>query len=384
MDAEGPIRHYPAVTAVASAADTMLLLTRADRLTLLSALLATAAAGGLTASGASDVPRFVVAAIALAAVAAVVGRAIDQVGDQLGPGPTGLLQSTLGNLPELFVGIFALREGLTTVVQAALIGSILGNTLLVAGGALLAGGLRHGIQRFAPEEPRMVVTLLSLAVAALVIPTLAIRLHTPAAAHRQGLSDADAVLLLAVYLLSIPFWLSHRPEQPQAPTTEPTTATADQPFPAWPLRLSVSLLVAGSLGAAFTSDWFVDALRPATRSLGLSATFTGLVVVAVASNAVEHAVGVQFALKARPDFAMSTILTSPLQVALLLIPVLVLLSNVVGPTPLSLVFPPLLVAAVALSTVVVVIVIYDGEYTWLEGVALLALYGIVAASVWWG
>lgn len=376
------------------------LLDRADRLTLLLAALTVAATGALVAASAPDVPRFVVAAMALAAVAAVVARSIDQVGDRLGPGPTGLLQSTLGNLPELFVGIFALRDGLATVVQAALVGSILGNTLLVTGGALVAGGLRHGIQRFPPEEPRMVGTLLSLAVAALVIPTLAVRLHTPAAAHRQGLSDADAILLLVVYLLSIPFWLRHRPStsrpsasQPAGPGAQPAANAgpgAAQPGavqrvgPGWPLRMSVALLLLGSLGAAFTSDWFVGALRPATHSLGISPTFTGLVVVAVASNAVENAVAVQFALKARPDFAMSITLASPLQVALMLTPVLVLLSNAIGPTPLSLVFPPLLVAAVGLATVVVVIVVYDGEYTWLEGVALLALYGIVAASAWWG
>lgn len=365
-------------------------LDRSDRLTLLLAAVAVGATGVMVAAGAPDVPRFVVAAMALAAVAAAVGRAIDQVGDRLGPGPTGLLQSTLGNLPELFVGLFALRAGLTTVVQAALVGSILGNILLVAGGALVAGGLRHGLQRFSPEQPRMVVTLLSLAVAALVIPTLAVRLHTPAAAHRAGLSDADAVLLLAVYVLSIPFWLRHRPEAPE-PTPDQPAGSNPAPGPTttrvmtgtWPLRLSVTMLVLASIGAAFTSDWFVNALRPATESLGLSATFTGLVVVAIASNAVENAVAVRFALKARPEFAMSMTLASPLQVALMLTPILVLVSRAIGPTPLSLVFPPLLVAAVGLATVVVVIVVYDGEYTWLEGVALLALYGIVAASVWW-
>ena len=144
------------------------------------------------------------------------------------------------------------------------------------------------------------------------------------------------------------------------------------------------MLVAGSLGAAFVSDWFVGALTPATRSLGLSQTFTGLVVVAIASNAVEHAVGIRFALKAKPEFAISTTLNSPLQVALLLTPVLVLVSSVVGPTKLTLVFPPLLVAALAVSAVVVVSIIFDGEYNWMEGVALVGLYFIIAASFWWG
>ncbi|MDQ2754357.1 MAG: sodium:proton exchanger, partial [Actinomycetota bacterium] len=148
--------------------------------------------------------------------------------------------------------------------------------------------------------------------------------------------------------------------------------------------LSVGLLAAGSLAAAFVSDWFVSALRPATQSLGLSQTFTGLVVVAIASNAVEHAVGIRFALRAKPEFAISTTLNSPLQVALLLTPVLVLISGAIGPTKLTLVFPPLLVAALAVAAVVVSTVIYDGEYTWIEGVALVGLYGIIAASFWWG
>jgi Ca2+:H+ antiporter len=140
----------------------------------------------------------------------------------------------------------------------------------------------------------------------------------------------------------------------------------------------------GSLGAALVSDWFVGALEPATRSLGISQTFTGLVIVAIASNAVENVVGIRFALTARPEFALSTILNSPLQIALLLTPVLVLVSHLTGPTHLSLVFPALEVAALALATVVVIVVLADGEYVWLEGVALIGLYCILAAAFWWG
>jgi Ca2+:H+ antiporter len=138
------------------------------------------------------------------------------------------------------------------------------------------------------------------------------------------------------------------------------------------------------VGAAVAADWFVDPLQKATASIGISQTFTGLVVIAVASNAVENAVGVRFALRAKPEYAISTTLNSPLQVALLLTPVLVLLSNAVGPHRLTLVFPPLLVAALAISATVVTVIIYDGEYTWIEGVALIALYCILAAAFWWG
>lgn len=337
------------------------------------ALTAVAAAARVVSS--RNVATFILAAVALAALAAVVGQSIEQVGEHMGPGATGLLQSALGNLPEFFVGIFALRAGLVDVVRAAVIGSILANVLLVLGLAVLAGGLKHGPQRFDTQSPRMIGTLLLVAVAALLVPTLAARLHTPAAPHASQLSNAVAVILLVLYVVSIPFWLRG------GASTGPDRDTISN---CWPLPTAVGLLAFGSLGSALVSDWFVGALEPATRSLGLSQTFTGLVVVAIASNAVENVGGITFALKARPDYTLSTILNSPLQVALFLTPLLVLVSRVVGPTPLTLVFPTLEVAAMALATVVVIVVIADGEYVWLEGVALIGLYTIIAAAFWWG
>jgi Ca2+:H+ antiporter len=309
----------------------------------------------------------------------LVGQSIEQVGERMGPGATGLLQSGLGNLPELFVGIFALRAGLIGVVRAALVGSILANALLVLGIAFLAGGLRHGTQRFASESPRMICTLLLLAVAALLVPTLAARLATPAGAHEDALSDACAFLLVAVYLTSIPFWL-----RGGAMTGPDEQDRRESGTVLWPIGLAIGLLVVGSLGAAFVSDWFVGALEPATRSLGLSDTFTGLVIVAIASNAVENASGIRFAVKGRPDYAVSTILNSPLQVALLLTPALILADRIVGTGGLTLVFPLLEIAALAVATIVVITVVYDGESNWLEGVALIGLYAIIAAAFWWG
>ena len=348
---------------------------RGHRATIVVAIALTAVTGALVVTGAPPVSRFVLAGLALAALAALVGQSIEQVGERLGPGPTGLLQSTLGNLPELFVGIFALRDGLTQVVRAALVGSVLGNAVLVLGVSFIAGGLRHGPQRFDAEVPRLNASLLLLVVAALLVPTLASHLGTPAAAHANAFSDFVAVVLLLVYALSVPYNLRRRGGTPDEPAT---------PSTAWPLGLAVTLLALGSAGAAVASDWFVAPLQKATASLGLSQTFTGLVVVAIASNAVENAVGVRFAWKAKPEYAISTTLNSPLQVALLLTPVLVLISHAVGPAKLTLVFPPLLVAALALSTVVVTVIIYDGEYTWIEGCALVALYCILAAAFWWG
>jgi Ca2+:H+ antiporter len=161
----------------------------------------------------------------------------------------------------------------------------------------------------------------------------------------------------------------------------PTAGTARRQ---WPVGLALGVLAGAGLASGAVSDWFVTALTPATRSLGISPMFTGLVIVALASNAVENAAGIRFAWKARPDYAISTILSSPLQITLLLTPVLVLISPLLGPAHLTLVFPPLLVVALAVAVVVVAIVVYDGEYSWLEGVALIALYVIVAAALWWG
>ena len=370
-------------------------LDRGQRLTLVIAAVVTASAAIVKAAGAGPTAQFVVAGLALASLAAVIGQAIEQVGHRLGPGATGLLQSTLGNLPELFVGLFALRDGLTAVVQASLVGSIIGNAVLVLGCAFIAGGLRHGTQKFDPEQPRLTASLLLLVVAALLVPTLASSLHTPAAQHAGSLSNACAVVLLVVYACSVPFYLRGGS---RVETGAPAGAPADrvavrnpgpEPGPepgeeSWPLHLAVSVLAVASVLAALAADWFVSPLQEAASSLGLSEAFTGLVVVAIASNAVENVVGIRFALQGKPEYAISTSLSSPLQVALLLTPVLVLLSHVVGPDKLTLVFPPLLVAALGVSTIVVTVVIYDGEYNWLEGTALIGLYGMIAISFWWG
>ena len=154
--------------------------------------------------------------------------------------------------------------------------------------------------------------------------------------------------------------------------------------PSWPLWLAIAVLVVAGVGSAFVSDWFVAALDPAITFLHISQAFTGLVIVALAGNAVENVVGVQFAARNQSDFAISVILNSSLQVALGLIPVLVLLSFIIGGAHLTLVMPPLLVAALGLTAIISAVIIYDGESTWLEGMVLMGLYGIIAVSFWWG
>lgn len=349
---------------------------RSEWLAIAGSLVLSLLAGLLTLLQANAVLTFVISGGALALLAALVGQATDQLSTRLGPGATGVLQSALGNLPELFVGIFALRAGLVSVVQAALVGSILGNSLFVLGLAFLVGGLRHGTQRFSSTAPRMIANLTLLSVAALIVPTLIFGLHTPAAGHEEGLSLTSAVILLAVFIASIPFSLQG------GPTAVPKVHAASASV--WPMGLTLVVLVGAGVGSAFVSDWFVSALTPAITALHISPAFTGLVIVALAGNAVENVVGIQFAARNQSDLAISVILNSSLQVALGLIPVLVLFSFFVGGTHLTLVLAPLLVAALALAAILSTVIIYDGESTWLEGLALIGLYGIIAVSFWWG
>jgi len=238
------------------------------------------------------------------------------------------------------------------------------------------GGLRHGTQRFASETPRRIANLVLLSVAALIIPTLTAQLHTPAAGHEEVLSIACAVILLVVFIASIPSSLQG----------EPTKLSKEQAVSAhsWPIALTLVVLVGAGVGSAFVSDWFVSALTPAITFLHISPAFTGLVIVALAGNAVENVVGIQFAARNQSDLAISVILNSSLQVALFLIPVLVLLSLFLGGAQLTLVLAPLLVVALALAAILTTTIIYDGESNWLEGLALVGLYAIIAISFWWG
>lgn len=330
----------------------------------------------LQVSGATGLALFVATAVALASLAAVVGEATDQLGTRLGPGATGVVQSALGNLPELFISIFALRAGLVVVVQTALIGSILANSLLVLGLAFAVGGWRHGTLRFGTDTTRMTAMLLVLSVASLAIPTLATAPGAPDFGHARALSIITSIVLLAVFASSIPMAVKGT----IGPSPNPESARRI----CWPLGAAVLVLALAGVGAAVMSDWFVEALRPAMALLHLSEEFVGLVIVAIAGNAVENVVGIAAAARNDGDLAVSLILNSSLQVALLLIPVLVLISGVLGGPALTLVAPALLVTALGLAAVLGALIVFDGESNYVEGLALVGLYVIIAGSVWYG
>jgi Ca2+:H+ antiporter len=344
--------------------------TRRDVLELAIAVVLVAAAAAAHYGGANAVLTFVLAALAIAMLARLVGSATEQLGGRVGSSAAGAIQSALGNLPELFISLFALHNGLIMVVQSALVGSVIANGILVMGLAFIVGGLRNGRQSFDSSRARLIATLTVLSAAILSVPSLAHAVHTPAAQHERTLSMICAGVLFALFFLTLPGLLAVVDDGDHAP-------------PRWTLANTILVLGAAGIGAAFVSDWFVTALKPATEALGMSQAFAGLVVVAIAGNAVENVVGVQLAARNRPDFAISVIVNSALQVALLLTPMLVFVSLFFA-TTLTLVFPMLLAIVLLLSAWILAVVVYDGESTWEEGAILVGFYVVIAASFWWG
>jgi Ca2+:H+ antiporter len=344
--------------------------TRRDVVEIILTACAVAVAAICHYAGAGAVATFLLAAVALALLARLVGTATEQMGARLGSGGASVIQSALGNLPELFIALFALNRGLVDVVQAALVGSILANSVLVLGIAFVVGGLRNGPQRFDSQRARLVSTLAFLAAATMAIPSLAHAFHAPAAAHSEALSLICAGVLLVLFVLTLPSFLRSAPGEMHEPAR-------------WAVLPTVLVLGASGAAAALTSDWFVTALTPAIHTLHMSEEFAGLVIVAIAGNAVENVVGVQLAARNRPDFAISVILNSSLQIALALTPVLVILSLLFA-THLTLVFPTLLAIVLLIAGILGAIIVNDGESHWEEGAVLIGFYVVIAASFWWG
>jgi Ca2+:H+ antiporter len=336
--------------------------------TLAAAL--TRGVGGLTA--------FIAAAVALAVLATLVSSAVEAMGNSVGPAMIGILQSALGNLPELLILVFALNKGLTGVVQATLVGSILANVALILGAAFVVGGLKHGTQTFPGGAARDIGLTLMLAVFALAVPSLTSTLHTPAAGHERALSVIVAIVLLVCFALLLVYTLTQeRDRRVGAPAAPPHEG-------GWPLWMALTVLAVTGIAAALVSDWFVAALEPSMKTLGISDAFAGLIIVAIAGNAVENVVGVQLFARNQTEAALQVVLQSPLQIAMVVAPVVLLLAPALGAGAFTLVLPPLLLAALLLSALVAVLVVFDGESTWYEGTVLLGLYVLLGAAFWWG
>jgi Ca2+:H+ antiporter len=331
------------------------------------------------------IPRFALATLALAGLAWVVSFATEQLGERFGPAVTGMMQSTLGNLPELFVVIFALQKGELVVAQTAIIGSILANALLVLGLVIVVGARRSqdGIMRFSKRLPRDTATLLQVTVFIIVLLGLAVASHDPASHHVQTISAVGAVCLLVVYLAwVVPYLRSDvSPGDPPAPgvpaPTEQGEAAEARPTPRLGLGLTLTLLILAGTASAFVSDWFINGLEPAISILHISQAFAGLVIVAIAGNAAENTAGIVLAYKRRSDLAISVVKNSVAQIAAFLFPLLVLVSFLLA-TTLTFALAPVYIGALALTALALWQVTGDGEAAEFEGWALVALYVILA------
>jgi Ca2+:H+ antiporter len=281
----------------------------------------------------------------------------------MGPALTGMLQSSLGNLPELFVVVFALKKGELVVAQTAIVGSVLANALLVLGLVIVVGARRStdGVMRFSKRLPRDTATLLQVTVFIIVLLGLSLGYHI------RSISVVGAVCLLVVYLA----WVGPYLKDDTAPRQEHGGG------PRLSLGLTLLLLVLGGVASAFVSDWFINGLEPAIKVLSLSQAFAGLVIVAIAGNAVENTAGLVLAYKRRADLAISVVKNSVAQIAAFLYPLLVLVSLLLS-TTLTFQLAPVYIGALVLTALALAQVTGDGEAAEFEGWALVALYVILA------
>jgi Ca2+:H+ antiporter len=321
---------------------------------------------------------FLSACAAIIPLAGWMGRATEHLAEHTGEGVGGLLNATFGNAAELIIALAALRQGLLSVVKASLTGSILGNLLLVLGAAFLGGGMRRDIQRFNATAARMQSTMLFMAAVSLVLPA---GFHYLGGAGvlvaEKNLSLWFALVLLGIYALGLIFSLrTHRPlfsgTHGEAEELEAETHRA------WSLRKALAILAVATAAVAWMSEILVASVEQAAHALGMTELFVGVVVVAIIGNAAEHSTAVLVAMRNRMDLSVSIAIGSSIQIALFVAPLLVLLSYVVAPHPIDLVFSPAEVLAVLVAVVICSQVASDGESHWLEGAQLLAVYVLLA------
>jgi len=329
---------------------------------------------------------FVCSALGIIPTAALMGRATEELAARSGPGVGGLLNVTFGNAPELIIALFALGAGLQEVVKASLIGSILGNILLVLGASMLIGGLKTKklVQKFDRTAANVQALMLFLAMGALVMPAVyelvqgtglpkigpeSIRYDSTV----EGLSLAVAVVLIVTYLLGLLFSLrTHRD------IFNPVAEETAEDTWGWSVKGSVLALAIAGVAVGVMSEILVGSISDASESIGISQFFIGVIVVAIVGNAAEHWVAVLFAMKDKMDLSVNISIGSSVQIALFVAPVLVLCSFFLGPFPMPLVFNGFELAGAILAILAAYQVTKEGESTWFEGAQLLALYLVLA------
>ena len=339
---------------------------------------------GLELAHASPVLIFTAAALGVIPTAAVMGEATEHLAAQTGPGIGGFLNVTFGNAPELIIAFFALNEGLQEVVKASIVGSIMGNILLVLGAAMLVGGLGREKQEFNQTAAHAQAAMLLLALTALIFPAIFQLVHGGSlpgvgdehvdfGSDLEKLSLGVALILMASYAAGLVFSLkTHRRVFNPFEGEE-----AEQHEGGWSIKKSLVLLGVSAVLVGLMSEVLVGSISEASEDIGLSEFFVGVFIVAIVGNAAEHWVAVLVAKKDKMDLAVSIAVGSSAQIALFVAPVLVLLSFVIGPDPMALVFNGYELGGLLFSVLIANHITQDGESNWFEGVQLLALYAVL-------
>ena len=320
---------------------------------------------------------FVLSVLAIVPLAALLSHATESVAVRTGDAVGGLLNATLGNLTELVIALTALRAGQYMLVKASIAGAIVANTLFMLGASFLLGGLKHHVQEYNRVSARVQAGLLFLATMALVIPSAVAQADFKAGgAFTQTLSVALAVLLIAVYGLSMLFSLKTHPEQFKSAEHGEAHETP------WPIGLALATLAGVTVLVALVSEVFVESVQKAAEAFGMSQAFVGFVVVALVGGAAEMASAFSGARKNRLDLSVGIALGSASQIALFVAPVLVLVSYAVGPTPMDLLFWPGAVVMILVATITAALVTNSGRSAWFAGVLMLTVYLIFAMTLY--
>jgi Ca2+:H+ antiporter len=325
---------------------------------------------------------FGAAALGVIPCAAVMGEATEAIAARTGPGIGGLLNVTFGNAPELIIAFFALIEGLQEVVKASIAGSIIGNVLLVMGASMLVGGWTRDKQTFSRTAANAQSAMLLLALAALISPALFQLIHggglprvgderVDFGSDLESLSLGVSLVLLVSYAAGL--WFSLRTHRA---VFNPYSGEEDEEVHHWPVSRAGIYLALAAVAVGVMSEILVGSISEASDDIGLSEFFVGVFVVAIVGNAAEHWVAVLVAAKDKMDLSVNIALGSSAQIALFVAPVLVLLSFVVGPDPMALVFNGYELGALLFAVLIANLVTQEGESNWFEGVQLLALYAV--------
>jgi Ca2+:H+ antiporter len=330
-----------------------------------------------------ELPAFFFACMGMMPLAALMGRATEDLASQVGEGIGGLLNATFGNACELIIAFAALRAGFYDIVKASITGSIIGNTLLVLGGSMLAGGLRFQTQQFNRTTATASATSLALAAISLTVPAVfdawAHQTNLHAIQNEDELALGIAAILFVVYLLGLVFSLKTHKHH-YTGTGEAVEITGAHDLPPWGTKTCLVVLGVATALVAYLSEVLVHRVQVVAAALHLGRIFIGLVVIAIIGNAAEHSTAILMARKNKMDLSMGIALGSGAQIALFVAPLLVFLSHFFGPHPMDLNFTPFEVLAVVVSVITLSFVATDGECNWLEGVQLLAAYAILATA----